>query len=150
MSCIKVITVGRDKMQKQGRRKLLESGCAIYIFAYNSVNFWRIFKILFSVESLFQVPFCQKMVAQLRTLRTQFRHPWQGYDFPNTRVEREGKNEIYAVFVAQKLILEYQSEPNMNLLMLKSGSIEVWSDALESIFELKKAKKQILFFLAKD
>jgi len=60
----------------QGRWKLLESGCAIYIFASNSVNFWRIFKIPISVESLFQLPVFQNIGEQLPTLRTQFCRPW--------------------------------------------------------------------------
>ena len=53
----------------------MKSGCAIYIFASNAVNFWPIFKIIFSAESLSQLLLSQKVGAQLRTLRTQFRRP---------------------------------------------------------------------------
>ena len=35
------------QIMNQGRRKLLESGCSIYIFSSNSVNLWWIIKIFF-------------------------------------------------------------------------------------------------------
>ena len=47
----------------QGRWKLLNSGCAIYIFVSISVNFRPIFKNFFSIESLWKLPFCSKMGA---------------------------------------------------------------------------------------
>lgn len=66
-------------LNQQGQWKLLKNGCVIYIFASSLVNFWRIFKLHFSTENLSQLPICQKASAQLRTLRTQFRHPWLRY-----------------------------------------------------------------------
>ena len=69
---------------KQGRRKLLENGRPIYIFASNSVNFWQIFKILFSTESWSQFQICQKKGAQLRTLRTKFCLPCKLYTLIST------------------------------------------------------------------
>ena len=71
---------GRNQTDgKQDWRKLLENGCAIYIFASNLIIFGLIFKVLISIESWSQLQICQKVAAQLRTMRTQFGRPWTKY-----------------------------------------------------------------------
>jgi len=60
----------------QRRRKVLDIGCAIYIFASISVNFWPILKILFFRESIWKLQFGLILGAQLRTLCTWFCRPW--------------------------------------------------------------------------
>ena len=65
----------RTHIINQSRQKLLISGCAIYIFASNSVNFWQFFKSLFFPGSLWKLPFCLIVGLQLHTLRIHIRQP---------------------------------------------------------------------------
>ena len=59
-----------------------------------------------------------------------------------------GKNKIrflvFVAFEAQKMVLDIQSKPQLNLLPLLQHQ-EIQTDAVLSIFELQKLKKNLVF-----